>query len=75
MGTGMLATIGDTPKIANLSDPKESEQAHVGQARPTRVHGHLNCVSPSAHERVGGGRIARLPGTENLHCRRYAAGP
>jgi hypothetical protein len=27
MGTGILATIGDTPKIANVSDAKESEQA------------------------------------------------
>ena len=27
MGTGILATIGDTPEIANLSDAKESEQA------------------------------------------------
>jgi hypothetical protein len=75
MGTGMLATIGDTPKTPKLSEAKESEQAcrtipPESWALPT-----LNFIPPWSNERVDGGTIARLPGTENLHCRRYAMGP
>ena len=75
MGTGMLATIGDTPKIANVSDAKESEQARRIIAPDSWTLPTPNFFPSPVHQRVGSGRIARLPGTENLHCRRYAAGP
>ena len=51
MGTGILATIGDTPKIANVSDAKESEQARRIMP-PTRwIFAHCNLVRLSAHVR------------------------
>ena len=51
MGTGMLATIGDTPKIANVSDAKESEQA-CRIMSPTRwIFAHCNLVRLSVHAR------------------------
>jgi hypothetical protein len=76
MGTGMLATTGDTPKIANVSDAEESEQACRMIAPDSWTFAHPKVSSPSSvHERVDSSRIARLPATENLHCRRYAAGP
>jgi len=37
MGTGILATVGDTPKIANVSEAKESEQARRTTAPDSRA--------------------------------------
>jgi hypothetical protein len=75
MGTGVLVTIADTPEIANVSDAKESEQACRIVAPGSSTLPTVNFVPPPVHERLGGSSIARLPGTENLHCRRYATGP
>jgi hypothetical protein len=73
MGTGILATVDDTPKIANVSERIGASTSH-DRARLEGI-AQRNFVPPCAYERAGGGGIARLPGTENLHCRRYATGP